>query len=92
MRWMGLARKLDRLGRVVVPMEARKQLGWKEDEMVEIFLFGHYILLHGQSDTLPAPVEGQNPSPILQKVREQIDSLSDQDLLLVSELVERLKG
>ena len=85
MQWMGLARKLDRLGRVVVPMEARKQLGWKEDEMVEIFLFGHYILL-------PAPVEGQNPSPILQKVREQIDSLSDQDLLLVSELVERLKG
>ena len=46
MKQSGIARKLDKLGRIVVPIEARRVLGWEDTTPIEISLFGHYILLH----------------------------------------------
>ena len=34
---LGVVRKLDGLGRVVIPMEFRKAHGWKEGQAIEMF-------------------------------------------------------
>ena len=40
MKQSGIARKLDKLGRIVVPIEARRVLGWEDTTPIEISLFG----------------------------------------------------
>lgn len=42
---IGMKRKLDPLGRVVVPIEYRKELGIKEKDEVEIFLVKDEIFI-----------------------------------------------
>lgn len=39
METKGIVRILDELGRIVVPMEIRKELNWKKREPVEISVF-----------------------------------------------------
>lgn len=36
MKQSGIARKLDKLGRIVVPIEARRVLGWEDTTPIEI--------------------------------------------------------
>jgi transcriptional pleiotropic regulator of transition state genes len=41
----GVARKVDQLGRVVLPAELRRQLDIREGELVEFSVEGHRIVL-----------------------------------------------
>ena len=41
----GIVRKLDELGRVVIPIETRRTLGLNEKDSVEIFIDGENIIL-----------------------------------------------
>lgn len=34
----GIARRIDDLGRIVIPMELRKSLGWREGDLIDISL------------------------------------------------------
>lgn len=45
MKSTGVVRKLDELGRIVIPMELRKNLGLKEKSPLEIFTEGESIVL-----------------------------------------------
>lgn len=45
MKATGIVRKVDELGRVVIPMELRKTLGIGEKDPLEIFVDGDRILL-----------------------------------------------
>lgn len=45
MKSTGIVRKLDQLGRIVLPMELRKTLRLKEKEPVEIFVEGDLVIL-----------------------------------------------
>lgn len=45
MKTTGIVRKVDELGRVVIPMELRKVLSIKEKEPIEIFVDGDHIIL-----------------------------------------------
>ncbi|EOO62097.1 AbrB family transcriptional regulator [Bacillus cereus VD196] len=45
MKTTGVTRKLDELGRVVIPKELRNTLGIKAKSPVEIFVEGEYIVL-----------------------------------------------
>ena len=45
MRATGVIRKIDELGRLVVPKELRKAMRIKEGDGLEIFVEGEYILL-----------------------------------------------
>ncbi|MFW6016678.1 MAG: AbrB/MazE/SpoVT family DNA-binding domain-containing protein [bacterium] len=38
MKATGITRKIDQLGRVVVPKELRKNLNWREEDKLEIFV------------------------------------------------------
>ena len=41
----GIARQLDKLGRITLPMELRKSLGYEERETLEIYTEGDKIIL-----------------------------------------------
>ena len=75
MKQSGIARKLDKLGRIVVP--------------IEISLFGHYILLHKYEDSSAASIELKQGGPILSELYEALNNLSDKDALMVLELLRR---
>jgi len=45
MKFTGIVRKIDELGRLVLPIEIRKQLEIKERDSVEIFVEGGKIIL-----------------------------------------------
>lgn len=50
MKSTGIVRKVDELGRIVVPMELRKTLDIKEKDPIEIFTEGDNIILRKFSD------------------------------------------
>lgn len=45
MRPTGIVRKIDELGRVVLPIELRRSFGWKEHDRVEIFTEDDRVVL-----------------------------------------------
>lgn len=45
MRSTGIVRKVDELGRIVIPMELRKSLGIAEKDALEIYVYGGQIIL-----------------------------------------------
>lgn len=51
MKSTGIVRKVDELGRIVVPMELRKTLDIKEKDPIEIFTEGDNIILRKFSDS-----------------------------------------
>lgn len=45
MKATGIVRKVDELGRIVLPMELRRTLGIEEKDSLEIFVDGEQIIL-----------------------------------------------
>ena len=45
MKSTGIVRKVDRLGRVVIPIELRRNLDIEEKDALEIFIDGEHIVL-----------------------------------------------
>lgn len=92
MKQSGIARKLDKLGRIVVPIEARRTLGWRDTTPIEISLLGRYILLHEFGDNCVAPVEIKQSCPIRNELYQALNELSDKDTLMVLDLLRRFAG
>ena len=46
----GIVRKTDKLGRIVIPKEIRKNFAIKKDDYVEIFVDGEMIILKKTED------------------------------------------
>ena len=90
MKISGITRKLDKLGRVVIPMDVRRSLGWEEETVIEISQFGRYLLLHAEKDRQSMPIELGTASPVLDEIMATLPQLSDQDALLILELMQRL--
>lgn len=40
---IGIIRRIDELGRVVIPVEMRQKLGWKEKDQVNVLIEGNKI-------------------------------------------------
>ena len=45
MKATGIVRPVDTLGRVVIPVELRRNLGIKTEDSLEVFVDGEYIML-----------------------------------------------
>lgn len=59
MKSTGIVRKIDNLGRVVVPMELRRVLGIAEKDPVEIFVEGEQIILRKYQANNACAVTGE---------------------------------
>ncbi|MBQ4870344.1 AbrB/MazE/SpoVT family DNA-binding domain-containing protein [Priestia megaterium] len=59
MKATGIVRKIDNLGRVVLPIELRRTLNIKNDEPVEIFVDNKNIVLKKYSPKLACKVTGE---------------------------------
>ena len=68
MKISGITRKLDKLGRVVIPMDVRRSLDWQEETVIEISQFGRYLLLHAEKDRQSVPIELGTASPVLDEI------------------------
>jgi transcriptional pleiotropic regulator of transition state genes len=54
----GIVRKVDELGRIVIPMELRRGLGIKEKDPVEIFIDGEQIIFQKYTIGMTCDVTG----------------------------------
>ncbi|MEX0417797.1 AbrB/MazE/SpoVT family DNA-binding domain-containing protein [Bacillus sp. C30] len=59
MKSIGILRKIDPLGRVVIPKETRKVLGIEEKDSVEIFVEGEGIILQKYKGNDVCPITGE---------------------------------
>ena len=41
----GIVRRLDPLGRIVLPVELRRELGFETKDSIEVYIKGEYIVL-----------------------------------------------
>lgn len=76
MKSTGIVRKVDDLGRIVIPMELRRTLGIEERDPLEIFVDGSQIILKKYQPI----VEKEKVVDGLEKLKEVVES-TDKDVL-----------
>lgn len=76
MKSTGIVRKVDELGRVVIPVELRRGLGIEEKEPLEIFVEGNQIVLQKYQPN----VEREDVTNGLEKLKALVNS-TDKDVL-----------
>lgn len=60
MKSTGMVRKVDELGRVVLPIELRRSLGIKEKDAIEIYIDGDKIILKKYVPNMACQITGEN--------------------------------
>ena len=85
MRTTGIYRKLDNLGRIVIPKELRDSMGLKPEDKLEIYISGNDILLR------PEWTEPQHIDPSIPvQLQKALVNLSEDELRICLELIQRL--
>lgn len=79
MECFGLQRKLEELGRIVIPSEYRKALGFEEQEYLEMFLVGGGVLI-------------KKPTDRCKLCNNSGDLINFKDYLLCFECVKKIKA
>ncbi|ELK47213.1 AbrB/MazE/SpoVT family DNA-binding domain-containing protein [Halobacillus sp. BAB-2008] len=69
MKALGIVRKLDELGRVVIPKEVRDSQGWQPGQPLEMFM-------DGESMVLSAYGKAQEKEDVLEELRSLKGELS----------------
>ncbi|MGU9544469.1 AbrB/MazE/SpoVT family DNA-binding domain-containing protein [Bacillus cereus] len=82
MKSTGVTRKIDELGRIVLPKELRRTLGIAEKEPLEIFVEGEKIILQKYKSYDACAITGD--------ISEQNMSLANGQIILSPEGAERL--
>lgn len=91
MKSTGIVRKMDELGRVVVPVELRRSLGIAERDAVEIFVDGDKIVLKKYKPNMMCAITGE----VSENNHSLLDGkliLSDEGLNQMSELIDSKKA
>jgi len=60
MKSTGMVRKVDELGRVVIPIELRRSLGIKEKDAIEIYVDGDQIVLKKYIPNMACHITGES--------------------------------
>lgn len=89
MKAIGIVRKLDELGRVVIPKEIRKQNGWKEGQPVEMFTEKDQLILRGYGVGHKVVVAVEMIEHLKKKAKENKDEESSKMLDRVIDLIQQ---
>ncbi|NNV08206.1 AbrB family transcriptional regulator [Geobacillus sp. MMMUD3] len=86
MKPLGIVRKLDHLGRIVIPMEVRRVHGWGQGTPIEMFATDKGLLLreYGAEQKKLAVIEG------LKSLADMVDD--DTALAIIDDIMEYVKG
>ena len=86
MKATGIIRRIDDLGRVVIPKEIRRNLKIKEGDPLEIFIEGDAVCFkaYRQTEQLKDELEGM--------LNEKASFLNDNQVNAFNALIESLKG
>jgi len=79
MKSTGIVRKVDELGRIVIPIELRRTLGIEEKDPLEIYVDGDRIVLIKYEPAIGSPkalirellVDGASPE-LIQRMRDAV--------------------
>lgn len=86
MRPLGIVRKIDQLGRIVIPMEVRRVHGWDTGTPIEMFATDKGLVLreYGAEQKKLAVIEG------LKSLADMVDD--DTALAIIDDIMEYVKG
>lgn len=86
MKALGIVRKIDDLGRVVIPKEVRKSQGWESGHAMEMFMDGNKLVLRSFDQT----IERAKIIKSLEGLAQKSDSTAD--IHEISSVIDYLKG
>lgn len=86
MKPLGIVRRIDRLGRIVIPMEVRRVHGWETGTPIEMFATDKGLVLreYGAEQKKLAVIEG------LKSLADMVDD--DTALAIIDDIMEYVKG
>lgn len=84
MKSTGITRKIDDLGRIVIPKEIRKNLNIRDNENLEIFIDNEYIVLKKYSQIEKFALLAKQIVDIVQDVYEVEVIITDREKTLVT--------
>lgn len=83
----GICRPLDKLGRIVIPMEMRKILNLHPGDTLDTYLYGANIFLNTHKETTS---KNSLPPPLLEELVSVASYLPDSDVLMFIDLMKRI--
>jgi len=86
MKSTGMVRKVDELGRVVLPIELRRSLGIKEKDAIEIYIDGDKIILKKYIPNMACQITGESTDDNLALANGKIVLSPDGAKKLVEEI------
>lgn len=80
MKSTGIVRRIDDLGRVVIPKEIRRSMGIREGDPLEIFLDENVLIIQKYNES----------TPYIERIKDIISDMGDDNCLKYPEVVELL--
>ncbi|KZE36131.1 transition state regulator Abh [Bhargavaea cecembensis] len=90
MKSTGIVRKVDELGRVVIPIELRRTLGIKEKDALEIYVDDDRIILKKYMPNMTCAITGDVSDDNLRLIDGKLILSEEGAKKLVNEISERL--
>ncbi|MET3576214.1 AbrB/MazE/SpoVT family DNA-binding domain-containing protein [Bhargavaea ullalensis] len=90
MKSTGIVRKVDELGRVVIPIELRRTLGIKEKDALEIYVDDEKIILKKYMPNMTCAITGDVSDDNLRLIDGKLILSEDGAEQLIQEIQERL--
>lgn len=89
MKALGIVRNMDELGRIVIPMEVRRQNGWREGQPFEMFMDGDQLVVKAFRNSHKAVIAVEMIEHLRDKAKENGDRESLDMLDRVIELIKK---
>ncbi|UOQ43382.1 AbrB/MazE/SpoVT family DNA-binding domain-containing protein [Halobacillus salinarum] len=85
MKALGIIRKLDELGRVVIPKEVRDSQGWETKQAMEMFMDGEALVIKPYGKT----EEKQEAVKELEILKDQVNEEAKQKIEEIIQFVQK---
>ncbi|MFS0690771.1 AbrB/MazE/SpoVT family DNA-binding domain-containing protein [Sporosarcina sp. Marseille-Q4943] len=91
MKSTGIVRKVDELGRVVIPIELRRTLGIEQKDALEIYVDDDKIILKKYMPNMTCSITGEVSDNNLQLIDGKLILSQDGARQLIKEIEEKIK-